>query len=68
MLAGSKRVCKEDLIDELMVIDAIADNPRTRATKIFFKTIITKGMVRQVQLYLDPLTSKVKEIINKSNL
>jgi len=62
MLAGSKRLCKDDLVDELMVIDAIANNPRTRATKMFFRTIITKGMLRQVQMYLDPITSKIKEI------
>lgn len=61
MLAGSKRLCKDDLIDELMVIDAIADNPKSRATKIFFKTVITKGLVKQMQLYLDPLILKVKK-------
>ncbi|MBF0541349.1 MAG: hypothetical protein HQK91_07860 [Nitrospirae bacterium] len=61
MLAGSKRLCKDDLVDELMVIDAIADNPRIRASKIFFKTVITKGILRQVQMYLDPLTSKLKK-------
>lgn len=58
MLAGSKRLCKDDLVDELMVIDAIADKPRRRATQTVAKTMI-KAIGRQVNGYFDPLFKKV---------
>ncbi|MBF0519814.1 MAG: hypothetical protein HQK92_08835 [Nitrospirae bacterium] len=54
MLEGSKRLCKEDLVDELMIIDAVADNPRTRATRLFLKTIF-KSLGKQVGNYFSPL-------------
>lgn len=58
MLEGSKRLCKEDLIDELMVIDAISDSPRRRAAKTVAKTML-KALKRQVGGYFDPLAKKV---------
>ncbi|MBF0459257.1 MAG: hypothetical protein HQK99_15310 [Nitrospirae bacterium] len=54
MLEGSKRLCKEDLVDELMIIDAVADMPNTRATRLFFKTIF-KSLRKQVSSYFEPL-------------
>ncbi|MBF0516412.1 MAG: hypothetical protein HQK97_04715 [Nitrospirae bacterium] len=60
ILAGSLRVCKDDLIDELMVIDAIADNPRRRAAKTVFKTMF-KAARKQFVGYFDPLVGIVKK-------
>jgi hypothetical protein len=54
MLQASKRLCKDDLVDELWAIDAIADDKRRRATKVFLKTVF-KGIKTQVKSYLDPL-------------
>ena len=59
MLQSSKRICKDDLVDELWVIDAIADDKRRRATKVLVKTIF-KGISRQVANYLNPLLSQLK--------
>ncbi len=53
MIEASKRLCKEDLIDELMVIDAISDNPNKKAASTFFKTVFKKGIRRQVENYFD---------------
>ncbi|MCI4626124.1 MAG: hypothetical protein L3V56_09210 [Candidatus Magnetoovum sp. WYHC-5] len=58
MLEGSKRLCKDDLIDELMVIDAISDAPRRRALKTVVKTM-TRALTRQVGGYFSPLTRKI---------
>ncbi|MBF0317338.1 MAG: hypothetical protein HQL04_04115 [Nitrospirae bacterium] len=60
MLEGSKRLCKEDLVDELMVIDAIANHPRTRAFSTVAKTML-KAVRRQVTGYFDPLVKIVKK-------
>lgn len=57
ILAGSKRLCKDDLVDELMVIDAISDNPRRKAAKTVFKTIF-KAMSRLTGGYFKPLATK----------
>ncbi len=54
MIEASKRLCKDDLVDELMVIDAIADKPRRRAVKLYFKTVF-KALRRNVTNYFDPL-------------
>ncbi|WP_444550733.1 two-CW domain-containing protein [Candidatus Magnetomonas plexicatena] len=54
MLEGSKRLCKDDLVDELMIIDAVADMPNTRATRLFFKTIF-KSIGKQITNYFAPL-------------
>ncbi len=63
IMEASKRLCKDDLIDELMVIDAIADNPRTRALRIYFKTVF-KAIRRNVEGYFKPLLpSNDKKII-----
>ncbi|MBF0465037.1 MAG: hypothetical protein HQK88_06475 [Nitrospirae bacterium] len=59
MLEGSKRLCKEDLVDELMIIDAIADHPRSRAATVVAKTMF-KALRRQIGGYFDPLIDKVK--------
>ncbi|KJR41054.1 Protein serine/threonine phosphatase [Candidatus Magnetoovum chiemensis] len=59
MLEGSKRLCKNDLIDELMVIDAIADDPRRRALRTVAKTMF-KALRRQVGSYFDPLAVKIR--------
>ncbi|MBF0564266.1 MAG: hypothetical protein HQK89_03390 [Nitrospirae bacterium] len=58
MLAGSKRLCKDDLVDELMVIDAIADKPRRRAAHTVAKTMI-KAIGRQADGYFEPLFKKI---------
>ncbi|KJU86516.1 hypothetical protein MBAV_001287 [Candidatus Magnetobacterium bavaricum] len=60
MLADSKRLCKDDLVDELMVIDAIADNPRSRALNTVAKTML-KAVRRQVSGYFDPLVKIIKK-------
>lgn len=57
MLQASKRLCKDDLVDELWVIDSIADDKRRRATKVFVKTVF-RGISHQVSGYFDPLLSK----------
>ncbi|WP_444547980.1 two-CW domain-containing protein [Candidatus Magnetomonas plexicatena] len=54
MLEGSKRLCKDDLVDELMIIDAVSDMPNARATRLFFKTIF-KSIHKQVSNYFEPL-------------
>ncbi|MBF0565792.1 MAG: hypothetical protein HQK89_11160 [Nitrospirae bacterium] len=54
MLAGSKRLCKEDLVDELMIIDAVSDKPNIKATNLFVKTIF-KSIRKQVDNYFEPL-------------
>ncbi|MEO5356363.1 MAG: hypothetical protein H7844_03575 [Nitrospirae bacterium YQR-1] len=59
MLEGSKRLCKEDLVDELMIIDAIADHPRSRAVKVVAKTMF-KALRKQIGNYFDPLIEKAK--------
>ncbi|QWR76961.1 two-CW domain-containing protein [Candidatus Magnetomonas plexicatena] len=59
MLEGSKRLCKEDLVDELMIIDAIADHPRSRAATVVAKTMF-KALRKQVGGYFAPLIDKVK--------
>ncbi|MBF0319911.1 MAG: hypothetical protein HQL01_08950 [Nitrospirae bacterium] len=59
-LEGSKRICKDDLVDELMVIDAIADNPRRRAAKTVAKTML-KAVGKQISRYFDPLVDIVKK-------
>jgi hypothetical protein len=56
-LEGSKRLCKDDLVDELMVIDAIADNPRRRAAKTVAKTMF-HALRKQIGNYFDPLVKK----------
>ncbi len=58
-LEGSKRLCKDDLVDELMVIDAIANSPRARAFRTVAKTMF-KAVSRQVTVYFDPLVKKIK--------
>ncbi|MBF0536825.1 MAG: hypothetical protein HQL03_01075 [Nitrospirae bacterium] len=60
MLEGSKRLCKEDLVDELMVIDAISDHPRRRAFHTVAKTML-KAVRRQVTGYFDPLLKIIKK-------
>ncbi len=57
MLQASKRLCKDDLVDELWVIDAIADDKRRRATKLFFKTVF-RGISHQISGYFSPLLHK----------
>jgi hypothetical protein len=57
MLQGSKRLCKDDLVDELMVIDAISDNPRSKAARIVFKTML-KAVRTQLGSYFGPLAAK----------
>jgi hypothetical protein len=59
MLQSSKRLCKDDLVDELWVIDAIADDKRRRATKVLAKTIF-RGITLQIKNYFKPLLSRVK--------
>ncbi|MEO5361775.1 MAG: hypothetical protein H7843_15260 [Nitrospirota bacterium] len=59
-LEGSKRICKDDLVDELMVIDAIADNPRRRAAKTVAKTML-KAVGKQITRYFDPLVDVIKK-------
>jgi len=60
MLQSSKRLCKDDLVDELWVIDAIADDKRRRATKVVAKTIF-KGITRQITNYFNPLLTQLKK-------
>jgi len=60
MLQSSKRLCKDDLVDELWVIDAIADDKRRRATKVLVKTVL-KGITRQVTNYFHPLLTQLKK-------
>lgn len=62
IIAASKRLCKDDLVDELMVIDAIADNPRRRALKLYFKTVF-KAIRRNVTSYFEPLIKKSSKIV-----
>lgn len=57
MLQASKRLCKDDLVDELWVIDAIADDKRRRASKLFFKTVF-RALSHQVSGYFSPLLHK----------
>lgn len=57
MLQASKRLCKDDLVDELWVIDAIADDKRQRATKLFLKTVF-KGISLQFSTYFNPFLHK----------
>ncbi|MBV6342016.1 hypothetical protein HWQ67_10500 [Candidatus Magnetobacterium casensis] len=59
MLEGSKRLCKDDLVDELMVIDAIANHPRVRAFQTVAKTML-KAVRRQAFGYFEPLVKKIK--------
>ncbi len=54
IMEASKRLCKDDLVDELMIIDAIADNPRRRAVKIYFKTVFN-AIRRNFEGYFRPL-------------
>ncbi|MBF0487684.1 MAG: hypothetical protein HQK98_05930, partial [Nitrospirae bacterium] len=63
-LEGSKRICKDDLVDELMVIDAIADHPRRRAAKTVAKTML-KAVGKQITRYFDPLVDIAKVKIKK---
>ncbi|MBF0568098.1 MAG: hypothetical protein HQK95_04445 [Nitrospirae bacterium] len=63
-LEGSKRICKDDLVDELMVIDAIADHPRRRAAKTVAKTML-KAVGKQITRYFDPLVDITKAKIRK---
>jgi hypothetical protein len=63
-LEGSKRICKDDLVDELMVIDAIADNPRRRAAKTVAKTML-KAVGKQISRYFDPLVDIAKKKVKK---
>ncbi|MBF0564681.1 MAG: hypothetical protein HQK89_05505 [Nitrospirae bacterium] len=69
MLEGAKRLCREDLVDELMIIDAISDKPRRRAAKLFAKTV-TKALGRQVKNYFKPATemlhARMKRIPEKT--
>ncbi len=58
MLQSSKRLCKDDLVDELWVIDAIADDKRRRATKVVAKTVF-KGIAKQIKNYFNPLFSQL---------
>jgi hypothetical protein len=58
MLQSSKRLCKDDLVDELWVIDAIAYDKRRRATKIVVKTIFM-GITKQIKNYLNPLLTRL---------
>ncbi len=60
MLQASKRLCKDDLVDELWVIDAIADDKRRRATKVLVKTIF-RGITLQIKNYFHPLLSQLKK-------
>lgn len=57
MLEGSKRLCREDLVDELMIIDAVAELPQLRATNLFMKTIF-KSFRKQIGNYFEPLFDK----------
>ncbi|MBF0553011.1 MAG: hypothetical protein HQK96_00470 [Nitrospirae bacterium] len=63
-LEGSKRICKDDLVDELMVIDAIADNPRRRAARTVAKTML-RAVGKQITRYFDPLVDIAKKKIKK---
>ncbi|MBF0537123.1 MAG: acetylxylan esterase [Nitrospirae bacterium] len=60
MLEGSKRLCREDLVDELMIIDAISDMPQVNATRLFVKTIF-KSVNKQIGNYFAPLLIKFHE-------
>ncbi|MBF0457910.1 MAG: hypothetical protein HQK99_08455 [Nitrospirae bacterium] len=64
-LEGSKRICKDDLVDELMIIDAISDRPRRRAARTVAKTML-HAVGKQITRYFDPLVDIVKEKTNKS--
>lgn len=59
MLQASKRLCKDDLVDELWAIDAIAPDKRQRATKVFLKTVF-KGVSLQFKNYIGPLLETKK--------
>ncbi|KJR40016.1 hypothetical protein MCHI_004081 [Candidatus Magnetoovum chiemensis] len=58
MLDNSKRLCKDDLIEELLIIGAIAKNPKIKATRLFLRTMF-KALRRQVGNYFRPLKMKV---------
>jgi len=58
MLQASKRLCKDDLIDELWVIDAIAEDKRRKATRVFVKTVF-RGISHQVSGYFGPVIEKL---------
>ncbi len=60
IMEASKRLCKDDLVDELMIIDAIADNPRRRALGIYFKTVFN-AISRNVGGYFKPLLPTQRE-------
>jgi hypothetical protein len=57
MLQGSKRLCKDDLVDELWAIDAISDHPKRSAARLFFKTV-SKAIQMQIKNYFTPLISQ----------
>jgi len=50
MLQASKRLCKDDLLDELWVIDSIAEDRNRKAAKVFAKTLL-KAVKTQVKNY-----------------
>ncbi len=57
ILEGSKRLCKDDLVDELLIIDAIEDHPRRKALKTYFKTVFT-AIHKNAVNYFNPLFSQ----------
>ncbi len=60
MLQSSKRLCKDDMVDELWVIDAIADDKRWRATKLLARTLF-RAISFQVRNYFNPLIKKIRK-------
>lgn len=54
MLQGSKRLCKDDLVDELWAIDSISDQPKKTAARLFTRTI-AKAVGVQIRNYFRPL-------------
>jgi len=57
MLQASNRLCKDDLIDELWVIDSIAEKKKAKtATRLFARTVLKAWRV-QIKNYFSPLLS-----------
>lgn len=59
MLEGSRKLCREDLVDELMILDAISDKPIRSAARLFVKTV-ARALGKQIRNYFQPAT----EILN----